>query len=181
MADLLQNITVKANSTAANSELVARAVSLRRVRTLGAALSAMPCQEQIFPAQLAWVAHERELEIAPGQRETVDAFFATALGLDSTGPLQCQDAVGRDGPSSPTIAFAVLIEINIEGTVILHYPNCAERVCPGADEHGLHWLLEHGACAERECARGRDDFQGRACPHIANPACRRCPSQAQTA
>ena len=103
----------------------------------------------VFDPQFAFVAHKRELQaVLVGARELINAGTLAAFWFHAPSSLQCHLIAG-DGPCAPRVAFAVMLKIDIEGTIGLDRPDRAEGICPSAHESGLPRSRINGAPAER--------------------------------
>ena len=103
----------------------------------------------VFDSQFAFVVHKRELQaVFVGARELINARTLAAFWFYASSSLECHLIAG-DGPCAPRVAFAVMLKIDIEGTIGLDRPDRAERICPSAHESGLPRSRINGARAER--------------------------------
>ena len=130
-------------------------------------LPRLPRLEDVFLAQLALVADQRELQRVVRPLELVDARSFAAFRFHSTGALE-RDLIALHSVGSPSITFSMMLKIDIECAVGPDCPNGAERVGPGPDQGGLSTLLEHGASGkQREGSCGHNDSERDLVLHVA--------------
>ena len=115
-----------------------------------------PRLQHVFPAQLALVADQRELECVVRPFELVDAGAFAAFRFRSTGAVE-RDLIALHRVGSPSIPSSMMLQINIECAVGLDRPNRAEGICPSPDQRGLSGLFEHGASPKQRDGRDSEN------------------------
>ena len=100
--------------------------------------------------------------------EVIDAVTFTAFRDRAAGAMN-RDRVARDGVRAPGVAFAVMVQIDLERPFGLDHPDGAKRVSPRSDERRCSRFRVSGAGAQHYEKRTRqNDLAQALCFHAAH-------------